>query len=123
MSKKGMRRSEPDYSSGRARMWRIMRRRLVFSVDDLVIPLDGVTTCNALKFIQNLVRHGIVRFDRWSGNSGQRGSCKVFRLIYNPGPERPTICPTCKQPVIAKVCGLPSTEDTRMQVGGDYDHH
>jgi hypothetical protein len=103
--KKGMIRKEPDPYSGRARMWRIMRRRQVFSIDDLVIPLDGVTTSNSLKFIQNLVRHGIVKLDGWNGTPGKRGSCKVFRLINNTGPIQPTQCPTCKQPISAKTCG------------------
>lgn len=103
--KKGMRRGEPDQHSHRARMWRVMRRRQVFTVDDLVIPLDGVTTTNALKFIQNLVRHGIVRFEQWRGKEGQRGSSKVFRLVHNPGPVQPTTCPTCKQPLAARNCG------------------
>lgn len=102
--KKGQLRSEPDQNSGRTRMWRIIRRRLVFTIDDLVIPLDGVKTSNALKFVKNLTVHGIVRFDRWSGKQGKPGCCKVFRLINNPGPLQPTVCPTCKQPITAKVC-------------------
>ena len=102
--KKGMLRSHPNQNTGRARMWRVMRRRLVFSIDDLVIPLDGVNTSNAIKFVKNLTNHGIVRFDRWSGKEGQPGCCKVFRLIHNPGPVQPTVCPTCKQPVTVKDC-------------------
>jgi hypothetical protein len=86
-------------------MWKIIRRRMVFTLDDLIIPLDGVNSNNALKFVQNLCRHGIVRFDRWSGKEGQRGSCKVYRLVNNTGPQQPTQCPTCKQPVTTKQCG------------------
>lgn len=103
--KKGMLTQKPDQNSGRARMWRIMRRRLVFTMNDLVIPLDGVNTSNAVKFVQNLTRHGIVRFDRWSGKPGRPGSCKVFRLVHNPGPVQPTICPTCRKSVTALSCG------------------
>lgn len=102
--KKGMVQANPDQNTGRARMWRVMRRRLVFTIDNLVIPLDGVTTANALKFVKNLTRHGIVRLDRWSGKEGQKGSRKVFRLVHNPGPIQPTICPTCKQSIAAKIC-------------------
>jgi len=102
--KKGMVQLQPDINTGRARMWRIMRRRLVFTINDLVIPLDGVMTSNAAKYIQNLVRHGIVRLDRWSGKQGSLGCCKVFRLIHNPGPLQPTVCLTCNQPITAKVC-------------------
>jgi hypothetical protein len=103
--KKGMLTTAPDQKSGRARMWKIMRRRLVFTLDDIVIPLDGVNTNNALKFVQNLTRHGIVRFDRWSGTQSKPGSCKIYRLVKNTGPVQPTICPTCKQSVTAKLCG------------------
>ncbi len=93
----------PNQNSGRARMWKVIRRRMVFTLDDIVIPLDGVNSNNAVKFVQNLVRHGIVRFDRWNGTEGQRGSCKVYRLINNT-PQQPTHCPTCKQPITAKQC-------------------
>lgn len=102
--KKGMRRKEPDPKSCRARMWRIIRRRLVFTLNELVIPLDGVTISNANKFVQNLVCHGIVKLDRWCGKSGQFGSCKVFRLVQNLGPVQPTECPTCKRRITDKVC-------------------
>jgi len=103
--KKGMLRIKTDQNSGRSRMWRIMRRRLVFTIDDLVIPLDGVTSANAWKFVANLMRHGIVKFDRWSGKSGMPGCCKVYRLVYNPGPAQPVICPTCKKSLTATSCG------------------
>lgn len=103
--KQGMKRLEPNRNSGRARIWKIIRRRMVFTLDDLVIPLDGVNTNNALKFVQNLVRHGIVRFDRWRGTQGKPGCCKVFRLVNNTGPLQPMTCPNCKQPVTAKHCG------------------
>jgi hypothetical protein len=103
--KPGMKRPVPNRDSGRARMWKIIRRRMVFSLDDLVIPLDGVNTNNALKFVHNLCRHGIVRFDRWNGTQGTLGCCKVYRLINNTGPLQPMQCPTCKQSVTAKQCG------------------
>ena len=102
--KRGRLRSEPDMASGRARIWRIMRRRLAFTVDELVIPLEGVTVTNALKYIQNLTRHGFIRFDRWSGKAGRPGSRKVFRLVRNTGPVPPTQCPTCGRSVTARSC-------------------
>jgi len=102
--KKGMSR-QPRENTGRARMWKIMRRRLVFALDDIVIPLDGVKTNNAMKFLKNLTTHGIVRFDRWSGTQGKPGSCKVYRLIQNTGPTPPITCQTCKRPVTSKQCG------------------
>jgi hypothetical protein len=85
-------------------MWRVMRRRRVFSIDNLVIPLDGVQASNANRFINSLVRHGIVKFDSWSGKPGRPGSCKVFRLIRDLGPEQPLICPTCKKSLVTMVC-------------------
>lgn len=103
--KQGMKRVEPDQNSARARMWRVIRRRGLFTLDDIVIPLDGVHENNALKFVQNLVRHGIVKLDGWRGKRGQRGSCKVYRLVNNSGPIQPTQCPTCTQPITAKICG------------------
>lgn len=103
--KKGMRRKAPDQNSGRARMWRIIRRRVLFTLDDLVIPLDGVNEGNAQKFILNLVRHGIVKLDGWRGKQGRPGSRKVFRLIDNTGPVQPVQCPNCNQPITAKTCG------------------
>ncbi|MBK5274588.1 MAG: hypothetical protein JJE30_06005 [Desulfuromonadales bacterium] len=116
--RKGMKKLQPDQHSGRARMWRVMRRRMVFSLDDLVIPLDGVNSNNAVKFIKNLTIHGIVRFDRWSGKRGKPGCCKVFRLIHNPGPVQPTICPTCKQPITTKVCAPVPPGEQPLQTGG-----
>jgi hypothetical protein len=77
----------------------------LFTLDDVVIPLDGVNSNNALKFIKNLIRHGIVRVDCWRGKQGQRGSCQVYRLIQNTGPQQPMQCPACKQPITAKTCG------------------
>lgn len=103
--KSGMKIRETSQDTGRARMWRIIRRRMVFTLDDIVIPLDGVTQVNAWKFISNLLNHGFIRFDRWNGKQGQRGSCKVYRLAYNPGPHLPTTCPNCNKSITARTCG------------------
>lgn len=92
-------------NTGRSRMWKVMRRRLVFTLDDIVIPLDGVSSNNTVKFLSNLTRHGIVRFDRWSGTQGRPGCCKIYRLVINTGPVPPNICPTCKRPITVKECG------------------
>jgi len=103
--KPGMKRIATDQNCGRARMWRVIRRRVLFTLDDIVIPLDGVNSNNALKFVQNLVRHGFAKVDGWRGQVGLRGSCKVYRLIDNSGPVQPTHCPRCNQPLTAKTCG------------------
>jgi len=94
---------EPDHNCARARMWRVIRRRIVFTSIDIIVPLDGVTYNSAKNFIWDLSRHGILRFERWSRKPGQPGY-KVFRLIQNVGPVYPSICPNCGQPVQSRAC-------------------
>lgn len=108
---KGMYRKTPDSRSLRGRIWRVMRRRVIFCIDDLVIPIEGANVSNTRKFIANLERHGIVRMERWNGKEGQPGSFKIYRLIRNTGPDQPTVCPVCKRPVTAKECTPEASHD------------
>jgi len=86
--KKGMKRGA-NLRCARGRLWQVMRRRRVFTVDEIVIPLAGVTVSNAQTFLAALIRDGYVRVERWSGDRGARGCRKVYRLVRDVGPEYP----------------------------------
>ncbi|PLX92151.1 MAG: hypothetical protein C0621_10385 [Desulfuromonas sp.] len=87
----------------RRKMWQSMRIIRRFTIPDIVRTAPGTTYGNARKFIANLVRHGYVVKNR--GYSGGRlGEFQVFTLVKDVGPEYPTICARCGQPMNASVC-------------------
>ena len=108
--KKGMKPRTLNPRSARGRMWQVMRRRLVFTVDDIVVPLEGVKLTNVERFILHLRIHGFIRIDRWSGTPGQRGSRKIYRLVRNPGPDQPAKCPACGRSLTARKCEVAHDE-------------
>ena len=94
----------------RRKMWTAMRIMRVFDIPSIIktssTPENPVTYENAKKYVQFLVRHGFVRKrgSRYAkGQSAvQPGQYQAFVLVKDTGPEPPTVCPRCGNPLHKK---------------------
>lgn len=79
----------------RQRSWWVMRRRVVFTVPELLsIVADGSETdgsSNLAKYVQCLARYGVVRVDAKLKAAGTQGGRHLYRyrLVINNGPKAP----------------------------------
>jgi hypothetical protein len=107
-----------DRRTVQTRMWQVMRRRRVFGVDDVLIPLEDVSATAARKFVRQLEIHGLIRFVHWHGRPGVLGSYRVYRIVKDTGPDAPTMCPACGKTLKVAEC-LPATvEEEQAAVEG-----
>jgi hypothetical protein len=105
--KKGMLRSTPK-NSLRRNIWRTIRIMRAFTLPDIMRTVPQATEYNVRSFLIQLNRHGVIAKN--SGYlSGRSGTYQQFRLVNDFGPEYPTICPLCGQP-LSKQCKKSETE-------------
>ncbi|MFZ6747454.1 hypothetical protein [Undibacterium sp. Ren11W] len=79
----------------RQRSWWVMRRRIVFTVPELLsIVTDGTETnssSNLAKYVNCLMRYGVLHVDAKLAAVGTQGGRKSYRyrLVINNGPKAP----------------------------------
>lgn len=90
--KKGMIR-KPGANAVRRKVWQSMRIFRRFTVPDLC-RTSGARRNNVRKFLRNLEEHGYI-MRHGSYVSGRPGSCQVWRLVKDCGPDYPSRCDRC----------------------------
>ncbi|WP_298437959.1 hypothetical protein [Geobacter sp.] len=101
---KGMRHTKNRTNSLRRRIWRAMKiMDKGFTLYGLCSVVQGADYGNVRKFVAGLAAHGIVA--KLPGYKGGRPvECQGYRLIKWNGPNYPTVCDICGQPMSVKVC-------------------
>lgn len=127
--KPGMTHRRPRRTAVRRQIWQSIRILRRFTLPDLMrtIP-EGVSYGNIRKFVKSLETHGVVmKIGNYRG--GRPGSFQQYRLVIDVGPEYPTTCKVCKQPIAEPVCQHEKSQEekekeknihkaTRLAAGG-----
>lgn len=75
------------YSNGRHKAWQAMRIMVRFSIPELMATA-GIGRDNASVYINRLIVAGYIVRHR-PRVSGRAGSCDIFHLVRNSGPQAP----------------------------------
>jgi hypothetical protein len=87
----------------RRHIWRSIRIMRRFSQPDILRTVPGATPANVKKYLSWLVKHGYVTKDS-SFTGGRAGDFQRYCLNRNPGPEHPTRCDLCGEPITSLKC-------------------
>lgn len=93
----GMVAAKPRRDTVRYKVWRSIRILRRFTIPDLV-RTSGAKTSNTRRFVRGLVRHGYA-VPVGTYVSGRTGSYQGYRLVRDTGPDHPTRCHHCGQPL------------------------
>ena len=100
---KGMHHSTGRVNATRRKIWQSMRILRRFSLPDVCRTVPAVNISNVRKFAGNLERHGYIeKTGNYTG--GRPGEFQLYRLVQDIGPNYPTICNRCGQPLAARFC-------------------
>jgi hypothetical protein len=79
----------------RQRSWWVMRRRIVFTLPELLSIVsdgsEGDSSSNLAKYVNHLMRYGVLHVDAKLMAAGTQGGRKLYRyrLMINSGPKAP----------------------------------
>jgi len=107
---KGMAYARPRQGAVRRKIWQSMRILRRFTIPDLCRTASA-SHGNVKKFVRSLTVHGYVaKFGTYV--SGRKGSYQQFRLVRDIGPDYPTVCDRCGNPLSA-ACKPPANSEPK----------